>query len=470
MNQIKKYLSIAVLSAAAFIFSNRISTAAAEIPSADITIDYDNQKLTVQENTAQNKDLQIYVAVPSMKTVKQKNDAGVTVKNKVLAASAWDSYDYDPAKGVDIDLSWINRKKDTYLQIKGNQNADPVTIKFPAALLKVSAVFDPVNATVSMQDITNKKQPVVIKDQAIEYKVPYGKWKTYNGIDGELSMYQVRGASLEFRLAAHDKESLNVTDPVPETAELFDAAGKGILIYEAGNFPGIEKKVKIKKRAASPKAVVDYAKHQFKLSANTEYRVLSQTQKSAWTDFTDPTSRLKLSDLKQYITGDTAILETRKKAAASNSHSASSKLEFAMPSVLPVFTTSPNVSPNQIVESDIIYNSVGSSEDDCDIYVSYVYKESTKQLTGIQFSNTTTQKYEVFISKNGVIPEPDAAVHTIRAKASENDKDAETFISTKYVTIGDKIYIRKKANTKTKEWSSYFAGLGKIDFNSTHVK
>lgn len=469
MDRIQHYVSTAVLIAAAFIFSHCTSVLAAEIPASDITIDYDNQKLTVRENAARERDLQIYFTVSSIKAAKLKNDAGATVKKKVMTPSTWDVYDYDPAAGVVIDLSWMNRKKDNYIQLKGNKNTTPVTIKFPAALSKISASFDATNATVSMQNTTNKKQPIVINDAPIEYKTSYGKWNAYQGKDGELSIFQMRGATLQFRLAAHQTEALHITDSSPKISEIVDAGGKGIVIYQAGDLPGIEKKVSIKKRAKAPKISIDYAKHQFTLPKNTEYRVLSDTLTNAWAETGAASRKLNLSELAASINGNTAVLELRTKATTAKPHSASCKVAFTMPSVLPIGTESSGVAPGQILENDIYYNWVGIADDECDVAVAYVYQESTKKLTGLQFFNTTTDTYEIYVSKNGEVPTPDATVHTIRAKASENESDAETRISTRYVKNGDRIYIRKKAAPKKQVWSSYFAGLGKVDFNDSHV-
>lgn len=469
MKNIMKLLCTSLLVMVMVIIWNGMDVSASSIPASAISIDYDAQKLIVKENVNQTTDLQIYYAVPTVKSVKKKGADGTTSKSNVMKVSAWDIYDYNKSIGTTIDLSQLNRTKDNYIQVKGDKHADPVTIKIPAVLTKVSATFQAVDAAVTLNDITNKKQPVPIVGKEIEYRTNYGNWNVYT--DNDLSIYQTRGATLYFRVAAHKKEALETTASSAIVSDIVDSNGQGVSVYVAGSFPGVELKVVIGKQAAAPNVTVDYGRHQFVLPKNAEYRVVADNKVNSWT-FASATAamRLNLSDITAQIGNSAAVLEVRTAATAAKSTSKVKQLEITLPATLDVYTISENVKPGQIVANDIFFNGLGTGEEDSLLIVGYVYKKSTKQLTGIRFYNATSDTYEVYISKDGTAPTAaSAGIKTIKAKAKNGKADAETSISTAYVNNGDRIYIRKKADTKNKVWSSYFIGLGTIQYTPDDI-
>ena len=460
MKKFNSLFSIAVFSALFAIF-NSTDVSAAAFPSSAITIDYDNQKLIIKESGSQ-PDMQVYLAVPTIKNKKIKNASGALVSSKVMEASSWDTYDYDNAGGLTIDLSWLNRKKDNFIQLKGDKNSEPITLKFPAVTTKVSASFDTATAVVTMNDTTIKNKPVSITDP-IEYRTQYSSWNTYTDKE-DLSIYQVRGATLYFRQSAHQNETLNTTCPAPVDTDMVHSDGDKIQVYEAGSLPGTELKVSIKKHAAAPKFTTDYNKHQFNLPKNTEYRIISGSKMSNWIPIGDVSKKINLSDLSANISGYSAILQVRTAATSTKPCSSVSTLAFDMPAELTVHALNGNT-PEEILKSDVIYNSIGADADYWDLAVAYVYKEATKQYTGLKFYNMTPDTDEVFVSKNGEVPTSSSKVYTIKAKSPASTNEAVTYIVAKNVGIGDKIYVRKKADVKNKEWSSNFIGVGTVAFD-----
>lgn len=464
MKNITKLICTSLLLTVMVVILNGMDASASAIPASAISIDYDAQKLIVKENTNQATDLQVFYAVPTIKSVNKKATDGTVVKSKVMTASSWDIYDYNKTAGVTIDLSQLNRAKDNYIQLRGDKHADPVTIKIPAVLTKVSAAYTAADAAVTLNDITNKKQPLPLIGKDIEYRTNYGTWNPYSGND--LSIYQTRGATLYFRVAAHKKEALSTTASSAISSEIVDSNGQGISAYVAGSFPGVELKVVIGKQAAAPNVTVDYGRHQFVLPKNAEYRVVTGNKINSWT-FASVTEamRLNLSDIINQIGNASAVLEVRTAATATKSTSKVKQLDITLPATLDVYTISENVKPGQIVSNNIFFNGLGTGEKDSLLIVGYVYRKAMKQFTGIQFFNTTSDTYEVYISKDGTVPTAaSTGIKTIKAKAKSGKADAETYISTAYVNNGDQIYIRKKADTKNKVWSSYFIGLGTVQY------
>lgn len=442
-----------------------VDASASTIQTKDITIDYDKQQLKITESTT-TKDLEVYYAVATVKNVKKKDASGKYVVTKVLNAATWDSFDYKA--GLTIDLSKLNRAKDNYIQLKGSKNADPLTIKIPAVRTKVSAKFDAVNAQVTMNDVTNKKAPVVLVSETVEYRTAYSGWKTYSNDD--LSIYQTNGATLYFRLAAHDSQTVNKTAATATTSDLYDATGNAVSIYEVGSFPGVEAKVVIGKRANAPKVTVDYNKQQFTLPKNTEYRVVTSSKINAWTAAsTTAATKLNLSDISSLVGSLTsATLEVRTAATATKPASKINHIDFNMPETISAKST--NTTANKTDAARLAYdvsaNYVGASTTSQDLTVSYVYSAKTKKYTGIKFTNTTANTYQILVLDAG--SDAPTAAATGMKTISPGKADSTGTITPKETTIsvkdGQVVYIRIIGNTKTKEWATDFKGLGTIKF------
>lgn len=434
---------------------------AASIPASAISIDYDAQRLQIKESN--KTDLQIFFNIPKIKTVKKKNTDGTVVKRTVLTPSTWECYD-NTAGGVTIDLSTLNRAKDNYIQVKGDQAADPVTIMIPAILSKVSASYDAMTDQVIMNDITDKKNPVPIQNKTFEYRVANSGWKTYAGDD--FTYYQVRGASMYFRIVADAKAPLQAS-ALTTLTDLFDTNDQQVRAYVAGRFPGKEVKVRVAKQASAPKVTVDYARHQFKLPKNTEYRVTAGGKQNGWTAAdANAVTCLNLSEIAGQIGKNTsASLEVRFKAVSNKPASKANRVDFEMPPAAPVVHTRSTNSSLDIINTDIYDNAIGTDPDDPLLITGYRYRQYTKVFQGVCLLNLTTEQYEVYISKDGKAPVASSAVLSVKPQhASKVGEEKETLLPASKVKNGDRIYIRRKADTKNKVFSSYFAGLGTVNY------
>lgn len=445
------------------LFQGRVASASS-IPASAISIDYDAQRLIIQESA--NTNLQIFYSVPKIKVVKKKDSNGIVTKQNVLSDSTWECYDYDKTNGVTIDLSNLNRTRDNYIQVKGDKEADLVTIKIPAILNKVAASYDGATDTVIMNDITDKRNPLPIQNKTLEYKIANSGWKTYAGDD--FSYYQVRGAALTFRITADPKKALQAS-ALTTIADIVDGDGKNINAYVAGSFPGKEVKIRIAKQASAPKITVDYAGHLFQLPKNTEYRVIAGGKISEWTaSDVSGVKILNLLDLAAQIGKNTsASLEVRTKAVGNKSASKVSRTDFNMPSAAPEVKTREAGGSTPIVDLDIYDSWIGSDQDDPVLYTGYRYRQTTRAFQGVCIFTSTPEEYEVYISRDGQPPVASSTVTAIKIKkaSSTSNRDVETLLPATKVKNGDRIYVRRKADAKQKVFSSYFAGLGTVAYD-----
>lgn len=461
MKKIIRYLLGALGVTAGMLVFQAGEVQAAAIPASDIFIDYDAQRMIIKEEN--NSDLQIYYNVPKQKVLKQKSADGTVTKRIALSASVWESYDYDTQNGVTIDLSDLNRTKDNYIQVKGDKATETVTIKIPAILSKVAATYDIATDSVILNDITDKQNPQPIQNKTLEYKVANSGWKTYAGDD--FSYYQVRGVSLVFRIMADPKDSLQAS-ALTTLTDIVDADGQAVNGYVAGSFPGKEIKLRIAKQAAAPKISVDYARHQFKLPKNTEYRVVAGGKFNDWvvSDILG-VKILNLSELSSQIGNNaSASLEFRTKALDNKPASKVSRIDFDMPSAPPEVHTE-NGSGNTAIENLDIYDSwIGTDADDLIISAGYRYRQATKAFQGVCIFAYTSDEYEVYISQDGQPPVAASVVTAVKPKKASSKVEVETLLSAAKVKNGDKIYIRRKADVKNKVFSSYFAGFGTVNY------
>lgn len=468
-----KILPYGVMLAAGIVFAAGIDgrqADAAAIAAADITIDYANQKLTVKEDPiadVQSRDAEIFFATLTTKKVKGSDKKQVT-------PSAWDAYDYGK-DGATVDLSFLNRAKENYIQVKGDKNADPVTIKIPAVLSKVSASFNIADATVSLSNVQDKKNPVELNG-AVEYRTAYSGWKDYSKDDDDLSIYQQRGAKLYFRLKAAANQSLNGLTAAD--IGFVDKEGNVVQVYEVSCFPGVEKLVTVKKATGAPKVTVDYGKHLFTVPKNAEYRLVTPAKVTGWKLVGNDkgSSQLKLSELIPLMDKEKqAALEVRVAATATKVASKAQRIAIDLPQDTPIFTgEGENVQTNAaaidaLISNDYFDNGVGtdSFEDEFFVWAGCEYKQTTKAFTGIVLGNYSSDIYEVYIArKDEARPGQDVKkVYTLKAKPATSTKETKLLIKKDLLEEGDKIYIRKKADAKGKVWSSNFAGLGTVRFD-----
>ena len=456
-NDMKKLLTgVCVVAAAAAIqFGASADASAATIQPKDVTIDYANQKLTVTESST-TKDLQIGFSAATCKVVKSKvKDAEgkiqiVSTNTLVPAqAAAWEWHDGNA--NITIDLSSLNRAKDNYIQLKGDKNAEPLTIKIPAINSKVAAVFDAVNAKVTINDITDRKNPVAITTGTVEYRTQYSGWTTYTAGSTKLDMYQDKGATLNFRLAASAKALVS-------TAKVDTTSIPGESVYSlTGTFPGKELKVAVAKRANGPKVTADYVNVLFSLPAKTEYRFNKASQLGTWTMAENPDKAAKLTDIESNLTVD-GTLEVRIAAAGNRTASKATKLAFAKQDTL----TAPSyksgkatvTAVDKIKANEITKNTLGA-----DYSVAYSSKTVKKVTTNyVDITNNTDSTYQVIVANAEVYPTTTLPVGSARATAT---LAANKTVSVK-VTDGQLVFIRKTGNAKQAIWATPYVALGKV--------
>jgi hypothetical protein len=446
-----------------------VSVQAAQIPTTAVTIDYTEQRLLIQE-TGDALDHQVYVSFPNPKNSRVTLADGSKQQVKVLAGKDWDIYD-NTAAGITVDLSTLSTTKDHYIQLKGDKNTDVLTIKIPAVLSKVSAKFVATSAAVKMYNTTNSKAPVELTE-GMEYRTVNGNWTAYQG--ESLETYQMNGATLHFRIAGHVKETLDVTATTPQTGGMKDSSGNDISVYQAGSFPGKAIKVAVPKRAAAPKAKVDYTARQFTLPKGTEYRVVTTDAFGQWTSPADAKSsyKLTLSELSQAAGSLDGALEVRVAATDKRAASKVTQVSLEQPAKLDVCSSKEGLAEADIPDSDIFYNSIGKDLSDVSVMVGYISNQTTKEFQGLSFFNYTQDVYEVYVAQDGKVPDSSTSP-TIKIapdkKGSEDGK--QTDLKSSKVANGDKIYIRKVGDSKNQQWSSEYVCLGTVKYDpSVHAR
>lgn len=238
-----------------------------QIEPSNVTIDYANQKLMVSASG----DTEIIFGVSTVKANKK-------VGGYVINTSSWDVYE-NAGNGVTIDLSSLNRLKDNYVQIMGELNSEPLTIKIPAVNKDLKANFDSLTGKVS---VTNKKkQPADLPNGAeFEYRTQYSDWQSYELTD-VLKMYQQRGATLYFRIKASETKRL---DTYSQTEILKDADGNSVEVKTVDSFPGMELKVAVSKLANAPKISINYVNRTMKVPKGILYRIVLPSNGKTYTN------------------------------------------------------------------------------------------------------------------------------------------------------------------------------------------
>lgn len=454
---------------------------------SDMVMEYDHQRLVIKESAktyggdVANRDKEIFFAIGTVKKVKPKGSPSV----EVMTTSSWDSYDYDVQKGVVIDLSTLNRAKDNYVLVRGDISTQDTVILIPKVISRVSAKYDVEHNQIYYYDMTNQKSPRMIQgynengqycsEEILEYRTAYSGWNTY-GADtqnlDDLSLYLEKGATLFFRIGAGTDETVlkanaNISEPTVSTILMGSAKGEPVKYFKVNSFPGIEVKVTIPRRTNAPKVTIDYGKQQFNLLKGAEYRIVTDSHVNAWiAGNVDVATKLQLSELLTKYSESAGVLEVRLAKTTTRLASKIMRIALSEPDDIIIISNQEGIAGNDIENDDIFHNSVKCDNLDMGVTVGYVYSRATKVMTGIRFFNDTTNTYEVYISKDGQKPSADSTpVYTVLAKKTTSVKEAETTISTRYVSNGDKIYIRKKADASKGKWSSRFVGFGTIQYD-----
>ncbi len=410
------------------------ATTSNSIADTAVTIDYQNQTLTVKD--ALTNDLEIGFGIATVKLAKDKSVESITSPKD----TAWEWYD-NSSTGVVIDLSTLSSAKDNYIQIIGDKKTEPLTIKIPAVKTAVKGAYDGATGTVTVTDSTDKANPVEIT--GLEYRTQYSGWAAYTAGTTSLSKYAYRGAALTFRQAASASELISKTTK----ATIADTT-----VYTTKTFPGKEVKVSIAKLANGPKVTADYVNGVFKLPANCQYRITKSTDKAlgAWTN-----GEAKASTLETDITvAGTIEVRTAADSVKKKAASKVGKLAYVAQDKVTVAgkVGSTNVTSGTAANNTkLLTNDISANKADTDVTCAYDAKK-----TGVMITNNTSAAYQVVVMSADVTTAPEAKVKGIAVAAGKT--------VTVKAAAGQQLYIRKAGDAKTGVWSTAYIGLGTVKF------
>jgi len=174
---------------------------------------------------------------------------------------------------------------------------------------------------------------------------------------------------------------------------------------------------------------------------------------------------LDLQDLtEKYGESEKMTFEVRLAETAAKPPSAISRICFTIPEKPIIYGMDNNQTGAVISGQNIVKNYV-RDEFDCEgLIAEYVYNAKTKKYTGVRFTNTMEDAYEIYAARTGeVSSQSSTAYQTIKA-CPEGKQAAVTTISSTKLRDGSKVYIRRKGDTKQKQFSSSCAVFGVVDY------
>lgn len=453
MRQWKKLLGSVSLGVCTFAMAAIFSVTganAAEVAPANLAVDYDAQQLTVKPATA---DKEIYVAFPTVKDVKTKDKTTgeVTVTTKVTVKT-WDIYDGTAT----VDLSNLNPLKENYVMVKGTAS-EPVMLHFTPSTTGMKLTYNGANDVVTFTD----KKKVELTDKKFQYRTAYGSWKDYTAGTTKLAKHAQMGTTVYFR----EKADAAITTFAKATKKTID----GYTTYEASHFAGAEAKVKITKLANGPKVTVDYTKRKLTIPLGTEYRF---NYAAAWTPVaTETNAKGKVVALPVELgTNGTkagmfearvAKIDTDKKKAAPSKYTqvAFDAVRTATLKTALTDKTGPTANVGTAVVTD-------SSKKVNEVTFEYVQNAKTGKYTGVKATNVSANIYEVVLSDEYVKLADVATLDSLKVVATVNAQNAKGVAGAATLALpkyeGKYVYLRLKANAKTKEWASSYICAGKI--------
>lgn len=446
---------VAAFSAVVFPFA----ALANSVNPSNYTVDFANQKITVAD-TGNNSKIYVAKATVTVKKVKGSNVEVTTVKT-----SAPTEYDLvrssTTGKGT-IDISSYSVAKDIYLSIWGNLQIEPILIKLPATNMKMKAVFNAANTSVTLNDITDKSHPFPVTP--VEYCTTNGRWTDYETDKTDLTSYTAVGATLRFRIKAQGNLTLSSNAREIGTA----ADGSSIRVYttDTGNFASNEFKVKIAKTAKGPKATFDYTNHLIKVPNTCEYRVqYTGSPLGAFTKVTGNAKTVTLNADDLVTKGSEFDIRT----VATDKKPATKITEYYLnpiPVVAPQTSKGEGFSSvSQDVTDSRISNpygpGTGGVQNLADFKVTKLTFASKTPVGTMTVKNGTTDTYQFIVAdpqqvtsiSKLVLPKiTDRVTGTVSAGKTASIK----------VKSGQFVYIRKASDTKAQQWSSPYQFYGVV--------
>lgn len=423
---------------------------AAGITPGNYTVDYANQKINVAAET--NTKIYVAKATVTVKTDKKTGNTVTTVKNG--AATEYDLV----SKATTIDLSSFSVSKDIYLSIWGNVTTDPTLIKLPAATTKMKAVVNAADSTVTINDVTDSKNPVAIS--ATEFCTTNGTWAGYTA-GTKLTDYAKFGATLRFRVKASASAKLAAAVEIGQ-----DADGNAVkACVGTGNFASNEVKAKIAKTANGPKATIDYNTATIKIPNTTEYRMQKEGGALA-TAYTAASSDAKTvtldyaalrTSLGTTKLPTTAAMEFDLRTAATDKKPASKITEYKFD---PIGTVTAQTSAGKAftaVTQDVTDTKISGA----DIKVTKLVLNSKTMVGTMTVQNNSAEGYQFIVA--------DAQDATTVAKLTlptAADKITGTVAAGKTANIkvksGQYVYIRKASDVKKMVWATPYVYFGMV--------
>jgi len=299
--------------------------------------------------------------------------------------------------------------------------------------------------------------------EKIEYRNGCSNWEEYEYFDdfdvyGNLSRYQKRGAVPYFRLKAEGAQLLYTTAPQLSYGDIEDENGDDIPVYEALSFSGKEVKVVIPKLPNAPKVNVDYNKQIFTVPKGSEYRVVNSRSDMKWIAAKKSTSlQLDLSDLiAKYGADSSIIFEARRSQTETKPASKVYRVFASIPDA-------PKVSP---IKNSVTINGKQNIDQSCikdefdsdGLVAQYQYNEKKQQCQAVTFSNNIDLPYEICVIKGS--GEPSASNVGILKLKSYGD----TKFAVSKLREGGRLFIRRKADAKEKQFSSPWTLFGIVSY------
>lgn len=414
--------------------SVKASVSEGQFNASKVELDLRNQKMIV--NDTSNTEIIFGISTVNKKT-----------GGKIINTPSWEVYE-NINGGVVIDLSSLNRIKENYIQVKGDRDTIPLTIKIPAVNKDLKAVFMPLTGKVSIKNKKNQ-EPNIPNGTEFEYRTQYSGWQPFE-ITDDLAIYQQRGAVLYFRTKAPDVQKL---DDNFDTEKLKDGDGNEIAVKCTGSFPGIEMKVKVGKVANAPKISINYTKRTITIPKGILYRIYEKGI-NVLPEWTYTSQKLILRDqnlLVQSLVNNGGILESMTKKNDKKPASRICRLEVDGQEKLDVSETENGETVLRDVDGMGVQSAVEKSV------------KKGKITYTLTLSNQTVHQYQVVLQDSSAVPGFAAAKpKTIAAAKAGKTKNTKI----KGVKEGQYIFIRKKGNNKSKTWTTDYISFGQIGKNA----
>ena len=306
----------------------------------------------------------IYYAV----TTKDKDG-----KTKFPKAAAYEAMKYEKGKDgkASFDISWVNRKKEQVLCVATGSSIEeikPVEVNLPAQDtlmatysgtlddkdIKENVVGDADNGYLTFNTGT-KKAPVAVSAGAVQYRTVNGHWSNAENLD--LSYYAAKGATLQMRVDAKD----------------------GVRPY------GKIVNVKIKAKAKAPNVTINYNDKMVSEPKSVQY---SLDGGENWTEATTKKETVEFGMLGWDGTAEKTVYFR----TAGDSKKASSKIKYV---TIKKEETSFAELTAPVSGAAVIADLPKVGDGKLDVR----YKTAYKNDSGLVFTNTTDDMYQVAFAK-----------------------------------------------------------------------